>query len=74
MTYKVKLVAEPAGLHKVELNHLLRQHTDMGLASAKRSVDKLLVDGELVVDVNTNEPMTFVSEAKALGADAYFVE
>jgi len=57
------------GLNKVQLNHLLRQHTGCGLGEAKRAVDALLAGKSLTYEFPDLEAATtFCRSASAVGA------
>lgn len=57
------------GLEKVQLNHLLRQHTGCGLADAKDAVDRLLAGEALAFEfADTDSATHFRDSAEAIGA------
>jgi hypothetical protein len=43
------------GLKKITLNHILRQHCNMTLSQAKKSVDDLLAGRELHLTIGSDE-------------------
>ena len=57
------------GLNKVQLNHLLRQHTGCGLGEAKHAVDQLLAGETLAYEFSDSESASdFRRSAEAVGA------
>ena len=58
------------GLKKIHLNHLLRQYTGCGLASAKHAVDDLLDGASLSYDFPDQESASaFCRSADEIGAE-----
>jgi hypothetical protein len=58
-----------AGLDKVALTRLFRNHADMSLAAAKHSVDQILNAQSVIVTVDSVEvAQALAEEASALGA------
>lgn len=63
------------GLNKVQLNHLIRQHTACGLEEAKRAIDQLLAGESLRYDfIESESASTFCQSADAIGAVCSTVE
>ncbi len=72
---KVTVTGWNHGLNKVQLNHLLRQHTGCGLAEAKRAVDQLLAGEVLTYQFPDPESASaFYRSASAVGAICTTVE
>lgn len=66
---KVTVTGWHHGLNKVQLNHLLRQHTGCGLAAAKRAVDQLLAGEVLTYQFPDPESASaFCRSTSAVGA------
>ena len=66
---KITITGWCEGLNKIELNHLLRQHTRCRLAEAKSAVDELLAGGTLTYEFPDDESASaFCRSATAVGA------
>jgi hypothetical protein len=65
----VKISGWRDGLNKVQLNHLLRQHTGCRLGEAKNAVDQLLAGESLAYEFSDSESASnFRRSAEAVGA------
>ena len=66
---KVTITGWRKGLNKIQLNHLLRQHTQCRLAEAKSAVDELLAGRTLTYEFPDDESATaFCRSATEIGA------
>jgi hypothetical protein len=66
---KVTITGWREGLNKVQLNYLLRQHTQCRLADAKSAVDELLAGGSLTYEFPDDDSASaFCRSASAVGA------
>ena len=67
---KVTIRGWHEGLNKVQLNHLLRKYSSMGLREAKHAVDRLLDGESLTIDSpDRDSALEFYVSARALGAE-----
>jgi hypothetical protein len=66
---RVTITGWREGLNKIQLNHLLRQHTQCRLGEAKSAVDELLAGGSLTYEFPDDETASaFCQSASAVGA------
>ena len=72
--FRVTIESWEPGLNKVQLNDLLRRDAHLGLAEAKRTVDRVLA-GEPVTFLtpDSDSASEFCASARAIGAVCSFV-